>query len=181
MISYCRFNFLRRHRFRWYVRFIDWTGQLRRLYCRVRQRFYWVVFLLALFWMGRSCLRLFFVFLRKIIICILSSKMARRFGGVNGVYLYPTNPIRLVLPISSTNWSGVPKSRWCLSANGCRLYTLNPMEVAKAINDRSWLKLTQLITSFPRGPVLSIVLISKLNLIWVKVNMTKIKCRLGVV
>lgn len=42
---------------------------------------------------------------------ILSSNMAKRFGGVNGVYFSPTIPIKLLLLISSTNCNGVPKSR----------------------------------------------------------------------
>ena len=42
---------------------------------------------------------------------IRSSKIAKRFGGVNGVYFSPTIPIKLLLLMSSTNCNGVPKSR----------------------------------------------------------------------
>lgn len=52
---------------------------------------------------------------------ILSSNIAKRFGGVKGVYFSPTKPMRLLLLISYTNWRGVPKSRWCLRAKGCVL------------------------------------------------------------
>jgi len=49
---------------------------------------------------------------------LLSSNIANRFGGVYGVYFYPTRAIRLLLLISSTNWSGVPKSRCLLRRKG---------------------------------------------------------------
>jgi hypothetical protein len=74
---------------------------------------------------------------------ILSSNMASRLGGVNGVSFSPTIPIRLVLLISSTNWRGVPKSLSCRRANGCVLYILKPLEVARAAKVLSELKLTE--------------------------------------
>ena len=72
--------------------------------------------------------------------------MANLFGGVKGVYFSPTKPIRFVRLISYTNCKGVPKSRWCLSANGWTLYILKPVDVASAMKVLSALKLTELMT-----------------------------------
>jgi hypothetical protein len=77
--------------------------------------------------------------------CLLSSKIASRFGCVNGVYFCPTNPIKLLLLIIYTICKGDPKSRSCFKAKGWVLYILNPLEVASATKVLSGLKLTELI------------------------------------
>jgi hypothetical protein len=89
--------------------------------------------------------------------------MANRFGGVKGVYFSPTIPIRLLLLISSTNCSGVPKSRSCRSAKGWVLYILNPIEVASAKNVLSALKLIELIVYLASLSVFKFIIFKHYN------------------
>jgi len=132
--------------FQWHVQFPCWTNQREILYYKLPLLFYFALSSTALSLNKMLDLLLFFGLLNRGK-SLLSSNMARRLGGVKGVSFSPTNPIRLLLLISSTNCRGVPKSRWCLNAKGCVLYILNPMDVAAAIKVLSALKLTELMIS----------------------------------
>jgi len=69
--------------------------------------------------------------------------MASLCGGANGVSLKPTNPIKLLLSISSQIWNGIPKSLYCFSEVGLVVYILKPTLVATANRELSALKLIE--------------------------------------
>lgn len=86
-----------------------------------------------------------------IVLLVLSSKMATLLER-KAEFSKPTKASRLLRSYISTNWSGAPKSRCCLSLSGSVDNILKPLLVASAMQVLSQLKLTVLMISMGSVP-----------------------------